>query len=66
MHMICFFVVGAFIVNFLGCGLQIHQESKVPIFFWGVAMFGLAIFAAVVVAYKRHGQSKDGYQFIAT
>nr|XP_043616370.1 uncharacterized protein LOC122588325 [Erigeron canadensis] len=40
--------------------VQIHEESKVPIFFWGVAVFGLAMFAAVVVAYQRR-QSEDGY-----
>lgn len=47
-------------------GLQIHEESKIPIFFWGVAIFGLAICAAVLVAYRRKKQSEDGYQFIAT
>ncbi|GJU54486.1 putative stress up-regulated Nod 19 [Tanacetum coccineum] len=43
---------------------QIHEESKVPIILWGVAVFGLAIFAAVVVAYGRTSENK--YQSIAT
>lgn len=46
--------------------VQIHEEPKVPIFLWGVAAFGLAISAAVVVAYRRRKQYDDGYQFIAT
>ncbi|KAL7604711.1 uncharacterized protein LOC111892234 isoform X1 [Lactuca sativa] len=61
-----FYILVAESSTTLDSPVQIHQESKVPIFFWGVAMFGLAIFAAVVVAYRRQRQSKDGYQFIAT
>ncbi|GKC06432.1 carbonyl reductase [NADPH] 1-like protein [Tanacetum coccineum] len=38
--------------------VQIHEESKVPIILWGVAVFGLAIFAAVVVAYGRTSENK--------
>lgn len=50
----------------LNNAVQIHEESKIPIFFWGVAVFGLAICAAVLVAYRRRKQSEDGYQSIAT
>ena len=52
--------------TFLGFAMQIHEESKVTIVFWGVAMFGLAIFAAVVVAYQRRKHSEEGYQSIAS
>lgn len=54
------------LVNLFVFGLQIHQEPKIPIFLWGVAVFGLAISAAVVVAYRRRKQYEDEYQFIAT
>ncbi|XP_076893635.1 uncharacterized protein LOC143545675 [Bidens hawaiensis] len=45
---------------------QIHEESKVPIFFWGVSMFGLAVCVAVLVTYNRRKQNEDGYLSIAT
>ncbi|PWA55556.1 hypothetical protein CTI12_AA426450 [Artemisia annua] len=35
----------------LNARIQIHEESKPPIILWGVAVFGLAIFAADVFAY---------------
>lgn len=52
--------------TFLGSGMQIHDKSKVTIVFWGVAVFGLAIFAAAVVAYQRRKHSEEGYQSIAS
>ncbi|KAJ0576484.1 hypothetical protein HanIR_Chr05g0224961 [Helianthus annuus] len=33
--------------------VQINEEPKVLIFFWGFAVFGLAVCAAVLVAYRR-------------
>ncbi|KAI7752347.1 hypothetical protein M8C21_014834 [Ambrosia artemisiifolia] len=42
--------------------VQVYKEFKVPIFSWGLAVFGLAICAAVLVAYQRRKQSEDGYQ----
>ncbi|KAK1433988.1 hypothetical protein QVD17_10906 [Tagetes erecta] len=42
--------------------VQAHEELKVPIFYWGVAVFGLAIGAAVLVAYRRRKRTEDGYQ----
>ncbi|KAL8230452.1 hypothetical protein R6Q57_000230 [Mikania cordata] len=44
---------------------QVHEDVKAPIFLWGVAVFGLAICAAALVAYQRRKQSEDGYQSIA-
>ncbi|MFS7971320.1 putative stress up-regulated Nod 19 [Helianthus anomalus] len=45
---------------------QVYEEVlKVPILSWGLAVFGLAICAAVLVAYQRRRQSEDGYQTIA-
>lgn len=46
--------------------IQIQQESVIPVFFWGIALFGLAISAAIVVSYRRNKQTEDGYQSIAT
>ncbi|KAK1433987.1 hypothetical protein QVD17_10905 [Tagetes erecta] len=46
--------------------VKIHEESKVPILFWGVAAFGLAVCAAVLVAYQRRMQNEYGYLSIAT
>jgi len=46
--------------------VQVYEEFQVPIFSWGLAVFGLAICAAVVVAYQRRKRSEDGYQSIAT
>ncbi|KAI3727118.1 hypothetical protein L1987_66927 [Smallanthus sonchifolius] len=46
--------------------VQVHEGLEVPIFFWGVAVLGLAICAAVLVAYQRRKQNENGYQPIAT
>ncbi|XP_076897293.1 uncharacterized protein LOC143550549 [Bidens hawaiensis] len=41
--------------------VEINEESSnVPIFFWGVAVFGLAICAGVLVAYKKECRMKMG------
>ncbi|XP_071728458.1 uncharacterized protein [Rutidosis leptorrhynchoides] len=46
--------------------VQVHEESYVPFLLWGSAVFGLAIFGAIVIAYQKRKQSEDGYLFIAT
>lgn len=61
-----FYILVAESSSTLDASVQIHQESEVPIFFWGVGVFGLAISAAVIVGYRRQKQSEDGYQSIAT
>ncbi|KAJ0709376.1 putative stress up-regulated Nod 19 [Helianthus annuus] len=45
--------------------VQVYEELKIPIFSWGLAVFGLAICAAVLVAYHRRKRSEDGYLSIA-
>ncbi|MFS7971305.1 putative stress up-regulated Nod 19 [Helianthus anomalus] len=45
--------------------VQAHEELKVPILSWGLAVFGLAICAAILVAYHRRQRSEDGYLSIA-
>ncbi|XP_071710970.1 uncharacterized protein [Rutidosis leptorrhynchoides] len=45
---------------------QVYEESIVEVLFSGVAVFGLAISAAIVVVYQRRKQSEDGYESIAT
>nr|GFA00011.1 stress up-regulated Nod 19 [Tanacetum cinerariifolium] len=50
----------------LNDAVQIHEESKITIVFWGVAVFGLAISAAVVANYQRKKHSEEGYQSIAS
>ncbi|XP_076893625.1 uncharacterized protein LOC143545666 isoform X2 [Bidens hawaiensis] len=47
--------------------VEINEESlNMPIAFWGVGVFGLAICAGVLVAYKKRMQNEDGYVPIAT
>ncbi|XP_071711049.1 uncharacterized protein [Rutidosis leptorrhynchoides] len=46
--------------------VQIREETIVPVFVWGLAAFGLAILAAVVVAYRSRKRNEDGYMSIAT
>ncbi|KAI7752342.1 hypothetical protein M8C21_014829 [Ambrosia artemisiifolia] len=46
--------------------ILIHGESNVPILLWGVALFGLGLFVAVLVAHQRRKQNEDEYQSIAT
>ncbi|XP_071731811.1 uncharacterized protein [Rutidosis leptorrhynchoides] len=46
--------------------VHIHQETMVPVFVWGIAVFGFAILVAVVVAYRRKKQTEDGYQSISS
>ncbi|KAI3521108.1 hypothetical protein L1887_10568 [Cichorium endivia] len=60
-----FYILVAESSSTLDASVQNHQELEVPILFWGVAVFGLAIFAAVVVGYRRQRQSEDGYHSIA-
>ncbi|GJU78046.1 putative stress up-regulated Nod 19, partial [Tanacetum coccineum] len=43
-----------------------HQESNIHIVLLGVALFGLAVSATVIIAYERRKQSENGYQFIST
>ncbi|CAH1423087.1 unnamed protein product [Lactuca virosa] len=61
-----FYILVAESSSTLDASVQINQDSVVPIFFWGVAVFGFAIFAAVVVSYRRQRQSEDGYHSIST
>ncbi|XP_076898614.1 uncharacterized protein LOC143552221 [Bidens hawaiensis] len=49
----------------LNHSVQVFEDLKVPVFSWGLAVFGLAICAAVLVAYQRRKRSEDGYQSIA-
>lgn len=53
---------------FCNFSMQINEESilNMPIAFWGVGVFGLAICAGVLVAYKKRMQNEDGYVPIAT
>ncbi|KAL4584667.1 hypothetical protein LXL04_009273 [Taraxacum kok-saghyz] len=60
-----FYIMVAESSSTLDASSLIHQESEIPIFFWGVGVFGLAIFAAVMVSYMRRRQSEDGYHSIA-
>lgn len=60
-----FYILVAESSSTLDASVQIHQESVVPIFYWGVAVFALAIVAAVAVAYRRRRTSEDGYHSIA-
>ncbi|CAH1443613.1 unnamed protein product [Lactuca virosa] len=63
-----FYIIVADSSSTLDASVQIHQDYVVPIpiFFWRVAVFGLAIFAALVVSYRRQRQSEDDYHSIAT
>ncbi|KAL6996813.1 hypothetical protein U1Q18_006943 [Sarracenia purpurea var. burkii] len=44
--------------------IEKHGEMTLPISLWGVALFGVAIAIAVVVAYRRRSEREDGYQSI--
>ncbi|GKB20111.1 putative mitochondrial protein [Tanacetum coccineum] len=39
----------------------VHEESKLPSFVCGVDVFVLAMYAAVMVSYRRRKQSEDGF-----
>ena len=45
--------------------MQIQEESNATVVFWGVAVSGLAILAAVVVAYQQRKHS-EGYRSTAS
>ncbi|KAD4889171.1 hypothetical protein E3N88_21244 [Mikania micrantha] len=62
-------VMGLFYILVSDSSLEsntIHEESTVPIIFWGIGVFGLAICAAVLVAYQSRLHNKDGYLSIVT
>nr|GEW22407.1 stress up-regulated Nod 19 [Tanacetum cinerariifolium] len=44
----------------LNAPVQNHQESNIPIVLLGVALFGLAMSAAVIIAYQKRKQSENG------
>nr|GEZ41583.1 putative stress up-regulated Nod 19 [Tanacetum cinerariifolium] len=55
-----FYILVAESSSTLNAPLQNHQESNVPIVLLGVAVFGLAMSAAVIIAYQRRKQSENG------
>ncbi|KAI8544122.1 hypothetical protein RHMOL_Rhmol08G0270900 [Rhododendron molle] len=41
-----------------------HKELTVPMALWGIALFGVAIVIAVVVAHRKRNERVDGYESI--
>ncbi|PWA69540.1 Stress up-regulated Nod 19 [Artemisia annua] len=52
-----FYILVAESSSTLNASVQFHQESNVPIILFGVAVFGLAMSAAVIISYQRRKQS---------
>uniref|UniRef100_A0A5B7A7W4 Stress up-regulated Nod 19 n=1 Tax=Davidia involucrata TaxID=16924 RepID=A0A5B7A7W4_DAVIN len=42
--------------------VEMHEEITIISAVWGVALFGVAIAVALVVAYRRRSKRRDGYQ----
>ncbi|KAA8540600.1 hypothetical protein F0562_024479 [Nyssa sinensis] len=50
--------------NFSRAPVDLHEETTIPNSVWGLALFGIAITAVGVVAYRRRSGREDGYQSI--
>ena len=44
--------------------MQKHEETTLPVSLFGVALFGVAVAVALVVAYHKRSEGEDGYQSI--
>ena len=44
--------------------MQKHEEMTLPVSLFGLALFGVAVAVALVVAYRKRREGEDGYQSI--